>query len=57
MVPNAGLYVGIQFKIKDEIMLWGMPTGPPRTSDPKIKDSFISQVKVSVHQFASDYVT
>ena len=32
-------------------MFWGHANWPPQTSDPKIKDPFISQVKVSVHQF------
>lgn len=34
-------------------MFWGHANWPPRTSDPKIKDSFIPQVKVLVHQFTS----
>lgn len=34
------------------IMFWRDAKWPPRTSDPKIKDPFISQVKVSAHQFA-----
>lgn len=41
----------IQFKIKDDYAL-GQLNQSPRISDPKTEDSFISQVKVSVHQFA-----